>query len=608
MAALSSALDTMQTLQLGENGTVEYGWSNEVQELITQFNFQLVRCSNHQELKNMYQKLLYKLYLPLIQQGKQLNLENCKMVYRLIGYTRDIVAGKGEYQLAYMLIDGLYDFSKRNEFSRYKRHFEDMAFEIFKNFVITKDVHPYGSWKDVKYFCNYHVSNAEVRKTIDLKTDILLSNIVNLICKQLRDDSKNKNKSLAARWSPRETSNKFGWLSSLIAREYYKEWFTDNMSPAQYKSATRKALTHYRQLVASINKDLRTPQINQCSLNWKGIDFDKDVTSITLRKQSKAFQGTRNGRELLNLSPDRQVCRENYLQYLSDCRNKTKVAKGKRVSIINFVVDAINLLTYNMSGPETENERTLLDSQWQNNRSQNKNLGNLIAMVDTSGSMECENGTPLHSAIGLGIRIAELSKIGKRVITFSSHPSWVNLEHCRDFVDMVKEVRAAPWGMNTNFEKAFNLILEAAVTGNVPPEEMGNFTLVILSDMQIDPSQSTNTTMFEYMRQRYATVGLQSKFRTPYPLPHIVFWNLRSTSGFPSLTTTANTTMISGNSPMLLNAFSEKGIEVLKDLTPFKMLKDQLENTRYKKLDDIMEQIWAEHRSWTDNAWAMECN
>ena len=330
MAALSSALDTMQTLQLGENGTVEYGWSNEVQELITQFNFQLVRCSDHQELKNMYQKLLYKLYLPLIQQEKQLNLENCKMVYKLIGYTRDIVAGKGEYQLAYMLIDGLYDFSKRNEFSRYKRHFEDMAFEIFKNFVITKDVHPYGSWKDVKYFCNYHVSNVEVRKTIDLKTDILLSNIVNLICKQLRDDSKNKNKSLAARWSPRETSNKFGWLSSLIAREYYKEWFTDNMSPAQYKSATRKALTHYRQLVASINKDLHTPQINQCSLNWKGIDFDKDVTSITLRKQSKAFQGTRNGRELLNLSADRQVCRENYLQYLSECRNKTKVAKGKK--------------------------------------------------------------------------------------------------------------------------------------------------------------------------------------------------------------------------------------------------------------------------------------
>lgn len=609
MAALSSALDTMQTLQLGENGTVEYGWSNEVHELITQFNFQLVRCSDHEELKRKYQELLYKLYSPLIQPRKQFNLENCKMVYKLIGYTRDIVAGKGEYQLAYMLINGLYDFSKRSDFMKYQKHFEDMAIEIFKSFVINKDgMHPYGSWKDLKYFCNYHVPNEATRKVLDLRNDILLSNIVQLMCDQLRKDSKNKNKSLAARWSPRETSNKFGWLSSLIAREYYKEWFTDNMSPAQYKSATRKALTHYRQLVASLNKELNTPQINQCSLNWKGINFDKDVTSITLRKQSKAFQGTHNGRVRSNLSADRQVCRQNYLQYLNDCRNKTKVAKGKRVSLINFVVDAINLINYNMDSLETENERTLLNSQWQNNKSQNKKLGNLIAMVDTSGSMECENGMPLHSAIGLGIRIAELSKIGKRIITFSSHPSWVNLEHCRDFVDMVREVRSAPWGMNTNFEKAFNLILEAAVTGNVPPEEMGNFTLVILSDMQIDQASNNRDTMFDYMRERYATVGLQSKFRTPYPLPHIVFWNLRSTSGFPSLTTTANTTMISGNSPMLLNAFSEKGVDMLKDLTPFNMLKDQLENPRYKNLDNIMDLIWAEQCSWTDNAWAMECN
>ena len=75
-----------------------------------------------------------------------------------------------------------------------------------------------------------------------------------------------------------------------------------------------------------------------------------------------------------------------------------------------------------------------------------------------------------------------------------------------------------------------------------------------------------------------------------------------------SLTTTENTTMISGNSPMLLNAFSEKGVDMLKDLTPFNMLKDQLENPRYKNLDNMMDLIWAEQCSWTDNAWTMECN
>ena len=51
--------------------------------------------------------------------------------------------------------------------------------------------------------------------------------------------------------------------------------------------------------------------------------------------------------------------------------------------------------------------------------------------------MEDENSNPLYSAIGLGIRIAEKSKIGKRVMTFNSTPTWVNLSQCSDFVSMV---------------------------------------------------------------------------------------------------------------------------------------------------------------------------
>ena len=61
----------------------------------------------------------------------------------------------------------------------------------------------------------------------------------------------------------------------------------------------------------------------------------------------------------------------------------------------------------------------------------------MIAMVDTSGSMESENSQPLYSAIGLGLRIAEKSKLGKRVLTFSAAPTWVNLDDCKDFVDSV---------------------------------------------------------------------------------------------------------------------------------------------------------------------------
>ena len=41
-----------------------------------------------------------------------ISIEHIKIIYKLIGYTRDIIAGKGEYNLTYMLISGLYKFSQ----------------------------------------------------------------------------------------------------------------------------------------------------------------------------------------------------------------------------------------------------------------------------------------------------------------------------------------------------------------------------------------------------------------------------------------------------------------------------------------------------------------
>ena len=47
--------------------------------------------------------------------------------------------------------------------------------------------------------------------------------------------------------------------------------------------------------------------------------------------------------------------------------------------------------------------------------------------------------------------------------------------------------------------------------------------------------------------------------------------NLRPTDGFPTLSTTRNVAMVSGNSPALLNAFVTKGSEFLKDINPWNM-------------------------------------
>jgi ABC-type amino acid transport substrate-binding protein len=100
--------------------------------------------------------------------------------------------------------------------------------------------------------------------------------------------------------------------------------------------------------------------------------------------------------------------------------------------------------------------------------------------------------------------------------------------------------------------------------------------------MQIDNSSDENiASMYELISKSYKTFG--------YEPPHILFWNLRSTDGFPSLATQENVSMMSGFSPALLNAFCEKGMDALKDATPWNTMVDLLLNERYDPLAKIAE-------------------
>jgi hypothetical protein len=602
MSALSSALDQIHHLQLGENMNKEYSWSTNIEELIVEFHFQLTRTSDTKILEDKYQELLQKIFTQEINSIKYI-----KIIYKLIGYTRDIIAGKGEYNLTYMLISGLYKFYQSNNCPEiHKLKLLAMLTSVLESLIRTNPgEHPYGSWKDLKYFCNYHLekiynidSTTRTWRNIKQLNDPLINKVISLICAQLKCDVNAPVKTLLAKWIPREKSNKFGWLTEALAIYYYQDWISDTLPYPKYMAAKRKCLTHFRQLVAKINKELQTPQINQCNGTWSKINFDKNVTSITLRKQGKAFKGIdKKGkmREELRNNEDRLECKKNYIEYLNRCNTGKSIAKGARVSIIDFVRDAIYAID--------DTEKDCINAQWNNNAEQNSMFENMIAMVDTSVSMESENCVPLYSAMGLGIRIAEKSKFGKRVLTFSASPTWVNLDDCANFTSMVQKLRAAPWGANTNFRAALDLILNTAIQHNISPNNMKDMTLVILSDMQIDiadadndnyfsKKSNKNDTMFEMMKEKYHDAGLRTSHQQPYELPHIVFWNLRLTNGFPSLSTSLNTSMMSGNNPNLLNKFNMQGIDSLKSCTPWINLIDELSNKRYDYLENITNVLW----------------
>jgi hypothetical protein len=100
-------------------------------------------------------------------------------------------------------------------------------------------------------------------------------------------------------------------------------------------------------------------------------------------------------------------------------------------------------------------------------------------------------------------------------------------------------------------------------------------------------------TLYENISNKFHKAGMRSKFGVAYPVPHILFWNLRKTNGFPVLSTQKNVTMMSGYSSALLNVLSDKGMEGLKEFTPAKMLMDLLDNDRYSILDEDLYEYYA---------------
>jgi hypothetical protein len=255
------------------------GWC--AQDIFTSFFNVLSNCKSTTSvhiLKEQLELLLASIFLDSdSESSKMINL-----FYKLIAYTRDI-KGLGHYTHSYMLVVELFKFGNKYEKQVNKDVIQNNAYLILETFA-----KKYGSWKDIKYFLNYYVEELHKDKKTDLDNDFFIKKIVKMVCKQMKEDSN----SLIAKWLPREKSNKFGWLTPLFAREYYSEWFSESMSAGQYKAATRKALTHFRQLISKLNKQLDTTQT---------IDLNKNVTKKSFNCINKIMNWETIVKELTNI-------------------------------------------------------------------------------------------------------------------------------------------------------------------------------------------------------------------------------------------------------------------------------------------------------------------
>jgi hypothetical protein len=119
------------------------------------------------------------------------------------------------------------------------------------------------------------------------------------------------------------------------------------------------------------------------------------------------------------------------------------------------------------------------------------------------------------------------------------------------------------WGMSTNLEATFKLILDQATKHNLSQDEMPN-KILILSDMEFNAAtggggwrnveSNWNPTAQQMIEKMYDAAG--------FTMPQIVYWNIQSRNGgVPVAFDTQGTALVSGFSPAIMKSLLGGDIE-----------------------------------------------
>jgi hypothetical protein len=333
---------------------------------------------------------------------------------------------------------------------------------------------------------------------------------------------------LAAKWAPREKSTK-----KAIAVELRNFMQVD---PKTY----RKMLVENTNVV----------ETQMCAKEWDGINFSH-VPSVASARYQKAF-GRNAG--------------EQYAAYIRELQ-KPDSERDPKVKI-----NAGAVYPYDVVKSLRHGSAAVADAQF-------KALPNyvgdtkILPMVDVSGSMGVPlagNTTAMDVAISLGLYLSDRtsSDFKNMFLTFSGQSKIQTLKGTLSQKFM--QLSRSEWGMNTNLHSAFNEILSVAKNGNVSPENMPDYVL-ILSDMQFDSCVRNDHTALEMIKSKYAQAG--------YTMPKVVFWNLTARAeNTPVKTNDQGVALVSGFSPAIMATVLGADPS---EFSPWNMMMQVIMNERY---------------------------
>jgi hypothetical protein len=301
---------------------------------------------------------------------------------------------------------------------------------------------------------------------------------------------------------------------------------------------------------------------DMCAKNWDEINFSH-VPSVAASRYKKAFN--RNT--------------ETYKAYVE------ALVKGDNPEVkVNagavYPYDVLKGRIGSYGGTFDKTELDLIQKQWE---ALPNYVGdaNILPLVDVSGSMCTPAGgrgsksqlTCLEVAVSLGLYLADKNtgKFKDTFLTFSGKPELLNLKG--NINQKINQMVKSNWEMNTDLVAAFKKILDVAVKGNVPQEEMPAMVM-ILSDMQFDACVHYDDGALQGIERSYKVAG--------YNLPKVVFWNLNASYGnAPVKFNESGTALVSGFSPAIVKPLLSGSTD---EFTPESIMLKTIMDDRYKVL------------------------
>ena len=524
-----------------------------------------------------------RLILDLVPQEKIGRSYAMSLIYRFLANLRDCRNGKGERMLSYHLFSQLYKFDK------------DLA-KIF--------LHPFV--RDFGFYGDL------VTIYTDFKTkeySFLRDACVEIFVEEIHRVISNNESSLIGKWAPSErgtvknlktsVSQERARMGRTIANKYLLK-----ITPEQHKNKHLDAdgnikkdtkiyaRTLYRKTLSTLRRRANVVERKMSSNSFSEINYS-NVPAGAISKYGKlSFQNKTKSGEYRSDDPDRI---NGAVKFQEECNKSIETGKG----IKGKNSGAHKICKYYISNKISSVDSSI-EAQWSNlvketidQITEGDGLPSCLSMCDVSGSM---SGTPMEVCVSLGILLSLVAPDPwkRKILTFSMNPELHHISG-NNLFDMVRNLKSASWGMNTDFAKAFDLILKTAKNAKLTSEQMPSMVFVF-SDMQFDTAVNPNSyyrdgasskTSNGELYHGHASI-VRAYEEAGYQVPHIVFWNLRSTNAKPYETISEGVSVMSGYSDAMLKDFmSGKFADMVKE-TPWDRVNRILNEDRYESVNKMV--------------------